>query len=166
MPQAVHRFTILAASIAMLLTGCQTNVTQPKPAPTPAPAPVSTHVSLSADTLFAFGKADLKSLAPDIHQQLDQLVGTLRATPKLSAVQIVGYTDQIGSDAYNVDLSQRRAEAVRDYLIANGISGDLITAEGRGKAKPVVDCPHLAGKQLRECLAPNRRVEVNILVAN
>ncbi|MGC2821058.1 MAG: OmpA family protein, partial [Candidatus Sulfotelmatobacter sp.] len=69
-------------------------------------------------------------------------------------LQIEGYTDSIGSDEYNQTLSDKRAEAVRDYLVSQGVSMNSVTAQGMGKADPVADNSTAAGRQL------NRRVEM------
>jgi OOP family OmpA-OmpF porin len=82
----------------------------------------------------------------------------------------VGYTDRIGPDAYNLALSQRRAQAVKDYLVSKGIEPNRIYTEGKGKANPVKQCPDPSAKgevrnrtQLIQCLQPNRRVEVEVV---
>jgi len=162
------RSIVLAGSAMLVLAGCSHAV---KPAPAPAPAvtaPVvqNTHLSLSADALFAFGKSDIDSLSSNGHEQLDQLVAKLQHARQIESIEVVGYTDRIGTDAYNEKLSQKRADTVRDYLVAHGIAADAIKAEGRGKADAVADCPKLHGNKLRACLAPNRRVEVNISAVN
>jgi OOP family OmpA-OmpF porin len=75
-------------------------------------------------------------------------------------VHVIGYTDRLGSDAYNQKLSEQRAATVRDYLISQGISADRIDAEGRGEADPVKTCKDRNRTRLIACLAPNRRVVV------
>ncbi len=105
------------------------------------------------DVLFATGRADLASGS---RQTLDKLNTFLRAYPKRD-VQIDGFTDSVGSDAYNQGLSQRRADAVRDALMDMGIANDRIVTNGRGKSSPVGDNDTAAGRQ------QNRRVEVLIL---
>ncbi|MFC5743748.1 OmpA family protein [Dyella tabacisoli] len=130
--------------------------------PVTPPAEVSTAVPrvLSADALFAFDKAEL-SLAG--RTALDALAVELRGHgEKLRAVNIAGYTDRLGSDAYNHDLSLRRAHAVKAYLEEQGVPGERISAEGFGAGDPVKNCPDSARAQLIACLAPNRRVEVRI----
>jgi len=69
---------------------------------------------------------------------------------------IEGHTDSTGSDSYNQELSQRRAEAVRNFLVSNGITGDRIVARGYGESYPVTVNTTEAGRQ------QNRRVEVVI----
>jgi OOP family OmpA-OmpF porin len=75
-------------------------------------------------------------------------------------VRITGYTDRIGGDAYNLKLSQRRADAVKGYLVAKGVAAGRLAAVGRGKANPVVQCSDTNRAELVRCLEPNRRVEV------
>jgi len=75
-------------------------------------------------------------------------------------VLVTGHTDRIGSDAYNQKLSERRADAVRDYLVSKGVPRDKIEAIGVGKKQPVVQCDQKNFKELIACLQPNRRVEI------
>jgi outer membrane protein OmpA-like peptidoglycan-associated protein len=104
------------------------------------------------DVLFDTGKADLNSGAS---RKLDQLAEFLTEHPD-RRVQIDGFTDSIGSDAYNVELSQRRADAVKAALLTRGIDPSRIGTEGYGKAFPVANNTDSGGRQL------NRRVEVVI----
>lgn len=137
----------------------------PPPPPAP-PAPTSEKVTFAADALFAFDKAVLK---PEGKQVLDDLVSKL-AGVNLEVIIAVGYTDRIGSDAYNLKLSQERAKSVKDYLVAKGIEPNRVYTEGKGKANPVKECanPSAKGeiknqKQLIECLQPNRRTEIEVV---
>ncbi|MGB5301275.1 MAG: OmpA family protein [Thiogranum sp.] len=115
-------------------------------------------VRLEADTLFEF---DSNELTVDGTRLLDDLVGNLTAAGlQEQKLQITGYADRIGEDDYNLGLSQRRAAAVRDYLISKGVLQDYIEADGLGTANPVVGCEGERGAALVECLAPNRRTEV------
>ena len=115
-------------------------------------------VRLQADTLFAFDSADLTA---DGKQLLDDLLGQLTADAlQQQTLQIRGYTDRIGSDTYNMGLSERRAAAVRDYLVSKGVAPGFIESEGLGKADPVVDCGGKRGPGLIDCLGPNRRTEI------
>jgi outer membrane protein OmpA-like peptidoglycan-associated protein len=104
------------------------------------------------DVLFEFNRADLKSGAM---QKLYPLVAFLQENPTRSVV-IEGHTDNIGSDSYNFELSQRRAEAVRAFLLQNGIRAERITAQGRGESYPVAANDTEAGRQ------QNRRVGIVI----
>jgi len=124
-----------------------------KPAPLPAQP-----IRLSSDALFGFDSAKLTDQG---HQQLDGLLQQLRAASEVENIDVVGYTDRIGSDSYNMKLSRQRAGAVRDYLVQGGVPAEAIQVEGRGKADPVVQCQEQARAKLIACLAPNRRVELS-----
>jgi outer membrane protein OmpA-like peptidoglycan-associated protein len=100
--------------------------------------------------LFEPGQATLKSEAL---QNVYSLVTFMQEDSERTAI-IEGYTDNVGSDAFNVDLSLRRAEAVRGFLIKNGVSGERVTARGYGEASPVASNDTEAGRQ------QNRRVEI------
>ena len=115
-------------------------------------------VTLAADALFAFDSADLTA---DGRNQLDQVVGSLTAKQlENKQIEITGYTDRIGPETYNQTLSERRAQAVHDYLVSKGLPSDAISTQGLGAAKPVVSCEGERGAQLIDCLAPNRRTEI------
>lgn len=115
-------------------------------------------VRLEADTLFGFDSADLTS---DGQAMLDDLLGTLTADSlQQQKLMIRGYSDRIGDDAYNLELSKRRASAVRDYLVSKGLVPGFIDMQGLGKADPVIECEGKRGAGLIECLAPNRRTEI------
>ncbi len=167
MHKFVRAFTVAVVGAAVLsLAACQSEPpakpVHHAPPPPPPAVPVNSHQSLSSDALFGFGKADLQSGAP--HSELDALVDKLRAAKQINSVQLVGYTDRVGNADYNQKLSEKRAEAVRDYLVAHGVPAGVIHTEGRGEAEPIAECPHLKGSHLMTCLAPNRRVEVDYTV--
>ncbi|HVW84738.1 MAG TPA: OmpA family protein [Bryobacteraceae bacterium] len=103
-----------------------------------------------SDVLFDFNQATLK---PGAREKLAKVSGILLAYPTLH-LSVEGHTDSIGSDEYNLKLSQRRADAVRDYLTSNGINAANIQATGLGKANPVATNDTAAGRQ------QNRRVEM------
>ena len=105
-----------------------------------------------SDTLFATGKADLNAGGK---KAVDQLATFMRNYPG-SAVTITGFTDSVGSAKSNILLSQRRAAAVQQALIADGIDGSRIQTQGLGEAQPVASNATAAGRQ------KNRRVEVAI----
>lgn len=115
-------------------------------------------IRLSSDALFGFDSAVLTA---EGQQKLDGLLQQLRAASQVQNIDVVGYTDRIGSDSYNMGLSQRRAAAVRDYLVQGGVPAGAIQVEGRGKADPVVECQDSKRSALIACLAPNRRVELS-----
>ena len=78
-------------------------------------------------------------------------------------ITIAGHADRLGSDAYNQKLSERRANAVKAYLVSRGVPASKIRAEGRGESEPVTgdDCKGSRGKALISCLQPDRRVDVS-----
>jgi len=104
------------------------------------------------DVLFDTGKSELK---PGASRKLDQLAQFLNDHPD-RRVEIDGFTDSVGTDAYNEELSQNRADSVRSALLGRGIDGTRITTQGFGKEYPVASNTDASGRQL------NRRVEVVI----
>jgi len=138
-----------------------------EPAPAPAPAPVAPApvckpqnetVTVSAEKLFGFDKANLREEGRKV---LEETAAKIKANPEITAVIVTGHTDRIGSDAYNQKLSERRAKQVADYLIAQGVDSNIITSEGKGKTEPVVQCDgKKVSKKLISCLQPNRRVDI------
>ena len=140
---------------------CAALLEEPKPvAPLAKQEEVPRQFTLSADALFAFGKADigpegrkaLANLATELHGHIGQV----------QSIRVTGYTDRVGSTASNLQLSERRAHAVKDVLVEDGLPAGKIQAEGLGESHPVKDCPNGPRAQLAACLAPNRRVEVRI----
>jgi OOP family OmpA-OmpF porin len=141
----------------------------PPPPPAPAPVapvvPVVTKVTLAADALFQFNKADLQ---PKGKAKLDELADKSKQV-KLESITISGHTDRIGSDAYNQKLSEKRAATVKEYLVSKGIASSIIFTEGKGKTRPVSGdkCKNLgkdsgANKKLVECLGVDRRIELEL----
>lgn len=136
----------------------------------PAPAPVAAEtkapveeMTLSADALFAFDKSSAADITDGGRAQLSRLADKLVAEKdRITHIEVLGYTDRLGGDAYNQALSQRRAETVAQYLAAHGVPEDVMHAEGRGKSEPVVQCSEQARGKLIACLAPNRRVVVQV----
>lgn len=122
---------------------------------------VSAKISIQAETLFDFNKATIK---PEGLAMLNDLLADIRKY-NIDMIVAVGYTDRIGTDAYNKKLSQRRAQAVQEYLVDHGIPTPNVYAEGRGKANPVTGdtCKGQVGKKLISCLAPDRRVVLEII---
>jgi outer membrane protein OmpA-like peptidoglycan-associated protein len=106
-------------------------------------------VSMS-DVLFDTGKYSLK---PGAREKLAKVAGILLAYPGLN-IAVGGYTDNVGSDAMNQTLSEHRAGAVRDYLVAQGVGASSVTATGFGNSAPVASNENSAGRQ------QNRRVEL------
>ncbi|WGE89282.1 porin OmpA [Actinobacillus arthritidis] len=128
-----------------------------------APEVVTKNFAFSSDVLFAFGKSNLKPAAAAALDATNTEIANLGlATP---AIQVNGYTDRIGKEASNLKLSQRRAETVANYLVSKGQNPANVTAVGYGEANPVTGatCDAVKGrKALIACLAPDRRVEVQV----
>ncbi len=132
-------------------------------APAPAPAPEPTVTTLSADSFFEFDKAEL---LPAGKRELDLLLTNLRGA-EFETINVVGYTDRLGRANYNLDLSRRRAESVKAYLVETGrIPASKISTAGRNGSNPVTtmtQCPGtVATAELKACLQPDRRVEVEV----
>jgi OOP family OmpA-OmpF porin len=155
-------FKIAALAAAVVVAGgCASAKKEKAVMATPAPAAPAVQIVkkekvLDATELFTFDSADLSAGG---RATLDELI---RATggQTVATITVTGHTDRIGSDDYNMGLSQRRAKAVADYMIGKGVPAGSITAVGRGESEPVVQCDDTNWKALVECLAPNRRVVV------
>lgn len=133
----------------------------PQPEPKPVPAtPVRTvkRVTLQSDTYFAFNSAQLSE---EGERKLDEMAQSLKDARDVR-IQVTGYTDPIGSDRYNLKLSQNRAQAVKGYLVKKGVAGEAIAAEGKGETNLVAACPGTRGAAQIKCFGPNRRTEVEI----
>jgi OOP family OmpA-OmpF porin len=189
-----NRALVTVAAAVVLFAGCATEPEKPAPAPAPAPAPSAPPpppvaapapppvapkpvppaakpapkkpavVTLTSTELFEFDKA---VLTPQARKQLDaEIVAKARDLASVAHVQIDGHADRIGTHPYNQRLSERRAEAVRAYLVSRGFSASNMETIGFGKTNPVKSCPGELTKQNRkqliECLAPNRRVVVSV----
>lgn len=126
-------------------------------APTPAVMP-SEPIRLSSDALFKFDRSDL---TPQGRDRLSQLLQQVQSASQIQNILVIGYTDRIGGDSYNLALSRRRAESVRDFLVAGGVPAADVQVDGRGNADPVVQCSDAGRAALIACLAPNRRVELS-----
>jgi outer membrane protein OmpA-like peptidoglycan-associated protein len=109
-------------------------------------------ITLSGSVLFASNKSEL---LPDARARLDQVADVLLASRERNVV-VEGHTDSQGSETRNTELSQRRADAVRDYLVTRSYEADRIKAMGRGEGQPVADNGNAEGR------ANNRRVEIII----
>jgi outer membrane protein OmpA-like peptidoglycan-associated protein len=137
----------------------QVAVAEPVAAPAPAPAYVAPVVApqpaapqklVLEGVNFDFDKATLRQ--EDV-SDLDKNVEALKAWGDVN-IEVAGHTDSMGSDAYNMKLSQRRAEAVRNFLISRGVAADRLTAKGYGESQPVADNATEEGR------FKNRRVEL------
>ena len=125
-------------------------------APPPPPPARFERITLSASKLFDFDSAQLRTPMP----KLDEVADALAKFPDAGNIVINGYTDRLGSEAYNQVLSQKRADAVKGYMVNRGVTANRMTATGKGEGNPVVNCTDKNITMLRECLEPNRRVEI------
>ncbi len=129
---------------------------EPAPAPKPQskPQPVPEKISLKAGALFDVNKADLK---PAGKSELDALASRIKdGNTQIEQITVTGHTDSAGASGYNRKLSERRAEAVKAYLVSKGLNGDRIETKGAGDTQPVASNKTAAGR------AQNRRVEIDI----
>lgn len=127
------------------------------PAPTPPPAPKFVKYTLSANELFGFDSSEVRLPQP----RLDEIATALKGEGAPEHIVIKGYSDRLGSDTYNQKLSERRAIAVKNYMVTKGVAADRLLAEGHGEGDPVVTCDQKNVPELIKCLAPNRRVEID-----
>ena len=160
-----RRLLLVTAALSVALAGCSTaeknTAPPPKPAPVAAPAPPPAPppkvmaapapiVYVIDDVNFDFDKSTLR---PTAASTLDQVADDLRKQPDVD-YEIAGFTDSIGSQAYNQGLSERRAGAVRDYLVGQGVGSSQLTTRGYGDSNPVESNANKEGR------AKNRRVEI------
>jgi OOP family OmpA-OmpF porin len=175
---------LAAASLAALFTACATQeapAPAPAPAPTPAPAPAATPapapapvakpapeapkkpavVNIASTELFEFNKS---TLTTDARGLLDrEVIARLKDLGTIRYINVNGHADRLGTPQYNQKLSEKRADAVRAYLVSKGVDAKSVETFGFGKTLPVKACPdQKQRKDLIECLAPNRRVVVEI----
>lgn len=118
-------------------------------------SPAAAAETMAATIHFAFDKSEITDSAKTI---LDEKVALFRANPNMSIV-MVGYTDLIGTDAYNMALGTRRAVAAKAYIVAQGIASDRVTIESKGERQPITDAPGISAQ------APNRRAIFRLVVA-
>ena len=149
---------------AMAIPECDPDLAKkPAPAPAATPKPAAQKVTLAADALFDYDKAVLR---PEGKSKLDDVSGKLKDI-KLEVIIAVGHADRLGSDQYNQKLSEKRAEAVKAYLVGKGVEPNRVYTEGKGEKQPVTGdkCgkSDKKTKQLVECLQPDRRVEIEVI---
>jgi OmpA-OmpF porin, OOP family len=147
----------------------------PQPQAVPAPPPVQAAkpevkpeppkkpavVNLASTELFEFNKA---VLTKEARVKLDtEVVAKLAELREVRYIIVNGHADRLGSSEYNQKLSEKRADAVRAYLVSRGVAADKVETLGFGKTLPVKACPdQKERKGLIECLSPNRRVVVEV----
>jgi outer membrane protein OmpA-like peptidoglycan-associated protein len=164
----VH-YDLQAANI--LFVG-QLGALDPDPRPVPAPEPIRlaatqpevkkpSTVNLVWTGLFEYNST---KLTPEARARIDsELLPKLAGIAEVNFLQVNGHTDRLGKVEYNRQLSEKRAEAVRDYLVAKGVNPDKIEVFGYGQTMPIRSCAGLKRRSdVIECLAPNRRVVMEI----
>jgi OOP family OmpA-OmpF porin len=175
--------TLISASFALALAACATQeppkpapapAPRPAPAPAPAPAPIQevkpapkpepkkpAVVNLASTELFEFNKA---TLTDEAKKKLDaEVVAKLKDFGQIRYINVNGHADRLGSAQYNQRLSERRAEAVRAFLVSKGLDTSQVETFGFGKTMPEKSCPDQKDRAaVIACLAPNRRVVVEI----
>lgn len=134
-----------------------------------AEQPVAAPGPLIANVLFEFDRGDARSIRNYSLESIDRALRTLASEKhELAGIMLVGHADRMRGNGpdYNRELSRRRAETVRDVLIARGVKPEIIRHEYRGDTQPVQECDGVKPrKALLECLLPNRRVEVRFELA-
>lgn len=138
------------------------------PAPVVAKAaPAVNKVVLAGDALFKSGKSGIRDLSKDGKARLDDVIAKLKMVGDIEQIRVVGHADPTGNALSNRKLSEARAKSVKSYLIAKGIKPGVIISSGMGDTQPVVQCDaSLVKDALKECHAPNRRVEIEIVAKN
>jgi OmpA-OmpF porin, OOP family len=145
------------------------------PAPAPAPAPLAAaapaptvieKITLNTDVLFEFNKAELR---PSGQQKLDELAAKAKEA-NVDQLVLTGHADRIGSEQYNQELSEKRAQAVAEYLQSKGVDSSKLQVAGRGESQPITgnECSKLGkdnnkNQKLIACLQPDRRVDAELL---
>jgi OOP family OmpA-OmpF porin len=124
------------------------------PPPPPPPVIMYEKTTMSATTLFDFDKAVLKEEGKVALHELDDDIKAKGA--KVVDIDVIGHTDSTGPEDYNLDLSVRRAQAVADYIISEGIDASIIDVSGEGESNPI------ASNDTREGRAENRRVDIHV----
>ncbi|PRB77142.1 OmpA family protein [Pseudomonas sp. MYb185] len=124
----------------------------PAPAPAPEPAPEMQSVRVELDVKFDF---DRDTIRPEFRQDIQSLAEFMKTYPSVTTT-VEGHTDSVGTDAYNQNLSERRANSVREALIAEGVESSRVNAVGHGESRPIADNATDDGR------AMNRRVEAEV----
>ena len=131
-------------------------------APAAAAKPMGQKITVAADALFDFNKATLR---PEGKAKLDEVVSKSNQLV-LEVVIAVGHADRIGGAAYNQKLSEKRAAAVKDYVVSKGIPANRVYTEGKGSKQPVTkpdQCKGAKSAKVIACLQPDRRVDIEII---
>ncbi|OGQ22985.1 MAG: hypothetical protein A3I05_07130 [Deltaproteobacteria bacterium RIFCSPLOWO2_02_FULL_44_10] len=124
--------------------------------PPPPPAPVQEEVITTNKIHFAFNKADIR---PESHSVLEEILANIKDRSEIESVRIEGHTDNIGTDEYNQQLSEKRAQSVRAFFVNRGYAPEKIMAVGMGESAPIADNTTKDGR------AKNRRVEFHLQIS-
>jgi outer membrane protein OmpA-like peptidoglycan-associated protein len=127
---------------------------EPTPAPKKAAPATMKKIDLKGEINFKTASAEI---LPSSYPILDDAVAKMKAHPEIKLVEIEGHTDSRGNDAYNMDLSQRRSDSVKNYFVSKGIDGNRLRTKGYGESKPI------APNDTPENLAKNRRIEFSVV---
>lgn len=119
-------------------------------------------MDLSSDALFPFNRGAVGDIKPAGKTMLTKLAKQTLKEGNRAKLTIRGYTDNIGNNEYNQRLSEQRARSVKTYLVNHGVKASHISAQGMGESNPVVQCKKTGKRALIACLAPNRRVSIEI----
>jgi outer membrane protein OmpA-like peptidoglycan-associated protein len=129
-----------------------------------APAVTTTKAVLAADTLFKINKSGIHDLSKEGMAKLIEIADKIKAMGEVEQVRVVGHADNTGKPGANRKLSEARARSVKTYLVAKGVKPGVIITSGMGDTQPVVQCDKSLSKdKLIACLAPNRRVEIDVV---
>jgi OOP family OmpA-OmpF porin len=141
--------------VASVTKPAQVDITKPTAtiAQAAATPPAITKTTYQADTLFDFDKSVLK---PEGKAKLDELITKIRNV-SLEVIIVVGHTDSVGTDAYNMKLGDRRAQTVKAYFVSKGIERNRVYTESKGESQPIADNKTAVGR------AKNRRVEIEVV---
>ncbi|HSH42178.1 MAG TPA: OmpA family protein [Arenicellales bacterium] len=147
---------LVMVGLSLTMVGCATSknmAAAPEPVPETAAAPEPAPTYVIQDVNFDFDESTLK---PGARDTLDRVAADLRGQSDVS-YEVAGFTDSVGTDAYNQKLSERRAVSVRDYLVSRGVDSEQLSVMGYGETNPIASNANAEGR------AQNRRVEVRPL---
>ena len=127
-----------------------------------AAKPTGEKITVAADALFDFNKSTLR---PEGKAKIDEVAAKANSLV-LEVVIAVGHADRIGSASYNQKLSEKRAAAVKDYMVSKGIPANRVYTEGKGSKQPMTkagECKGPKSQKVIACLQPDRRVDIEII---
>jgi outer membrane protein OmpA-like peptidoglycan-associated protein len=146
---------------------------EPRPVAAPPPIPIVTAAARpgakpGASSLAWTAQFEYGSFKLTLHSQVfleTEVLPTLKRAKEVRYLNVSGHADRMGSAEYNQRLSEKRAEALKAWLVERGVDADKIETFGYGKTLPVKSCREEKGQALVECLAPNRRVVIELQAA-